>query len=105
MCPLIGPDAIASVDRMCAKFPDTPAPLGKKQYPYTTDLIPLIQALYHAYGPERLMWASDSPSRSNRSRTYAGSIELVRDRLNFLSDEDRQWRLRKSAERVFFSRG
>ena len=24
MCPLIGPDAIASVDRMCAKSPDTP---------------------------------------------------------------------------------
>jgi predicted TIM-barrel fold metal-dependent hydrolase len=24
MCPLIGPDAIPSLDRMCAKFPDTP---------------------------------------------------------------------------------
>ena len=142
MCPLIGPDAIASVDRMCAKFPDTPVvidhmarigadgeirkanvdalcalasrrnvhikvsafyALGKKQYPYT-DLIPLIQALYHAYGPQRLLWASDSPFQVETPHTYAGSVELVRDHLNFLSDEDRQWLLRKSAERVFFSR-
>ena len=141
MCPLIGPDAIASVGRMCAKFPDTPVvidhmarvgasgeirpedvralcalashrrvhvkvsafyALGKKQYPYT-DLIPLIRALYDAYGPQRLMWASDSPFQVQAPHTYAGSIELVRDRLDFLSREDRQWLLRKSAEEVFFS--
>ena len=24
MCPLVGPDALASIDRMCAKYPDTP---------------------------------------------------------------------------------
>jgi predicted TIM-barrel fold metal-dependent hydrolase len=142
MCPLIGPDAIESVDRACARFPDTPVvidhmarigaggeirkadvdalcalasrrsvhvkvsafyALGKKQYPYT-DLSPLIQALYHAYGPRRLMWASDSPFQVQPPHTYAGSIELVRDRLNFLSDEDRQWLLRNTAEQVFFSR-
>src|SRR3984893_4319470 len=134
MCPLIGPDAIPSVDRMCAKFPDTPVvidhmarigaagvvretdvralcglahhknthvkvsafyALGKKQYPYT-DLIPLIRALYDAYGPQRLMWASDSPFQVQEPHTYAGSIELVRDRLDFLSNEDHEWLLRKS---------
>jgi predicted TIM-barrel fold metal-dependent hydrolase len=142
ICPLIGPDAILSVDRMCAKYPDTPVvidhmarigtdgeirkadvdalcalashrsvhvkvsafyALGKKQYPYT-DLIPLIQAFYDAYGSQRLMWASDSPFQVEPPHTYAGSIELVRDRLKFLSDEDRRWLLRKTAERVFFSR-
>lgn len=142
MCPLIGPDAIPSVDRMCARFPDTPVvvdhlarigadgvirqadvralcalagrrnvhvkvsafyALGKKQYPYT-DLSGLIEALYHAYGPRRLMWASDSPFQVQVPHTYAGSIELVRDRLDFLSREDRDWLLHKSAERVFFSR-
>jgi hypothetical protein len=35
--------------------------------------------------------------------TYAASIELVRDRLDFLTDEDRQWLLRKTAEKVFFA--
>ena len=76
--------------------------LGNKQYPYT-DLIPLIRSLYDAYGPERLMWASDSPFQVQAPHTYAGSIELVRDRLDFLSGEDREWLLRKSGERVFFS--
>lgn len=143
MCPLIGPDALPSVDRMCAKFPDTPVvidhlarigadsvvrpadvralsalarhpnvhvkvsafyALGKKQYPYT-DLSPLIRALYDSYGPARLMWASDSPFQVQPPHTYAGSIELVRDRLKFLSPGDREWLLRKSAHEVFFNRG
>jgi Amidohydrolase len=33
---------------------------GKKRLPYS-DLVPLVQALYNAYGPKRLMWGSDSP--------------------------------------------
>ena len=140
MCPLMGPDAIPSVDRMCAKFPETPVvidhmarigvdgefrpadvralcglakhrrvhvklsafyALGKKQYPYT-DLSPTIRALYEAYGPKRLMWASDSPFQVEAPHTYAGSIELVRDRLEFLSGEDRAWLLGKTAGQVFF---
>ena len=142
MCPLIGPDAIPSVERMCTKYPETAVvidhlsrigadgeirsadvrslcnlashpnvhvkvsafyALGKKQYPYA-DLSPLIQSLYDAYGPQRLMWASDSPFQVQAPHTYAGSLELVRDRLDFLSHEDREWILRKSAEAVFFGR-
>jgi hypothetical protein len=34
--------------------------------------------------------------------TYLDSIELVRSRLDSLSPADRQWLLRKTAERVFF---
>jgi len=142
MCPLIGPEALPSVDRMCAMFPDTPVvidhmarigadgtiraadvkalsglarhrnvhvkvsafyALGSKQYPYT-DLSPLIRALYDAYGPARLMWASDSPFQVQPPHNYAGSIELVRDRLEFLSPGDREWLLGKSANEVFFNR-
>jgi hypothetical protein len=50
-----------------------PYALGKKQYPYT-DLSQLIQALYDAYGPQRLMCASDSPFQVQpRIRTRARS--------------------------------
>jgi predicted TIM-barrel fold metal-dependent hydrolase len=77
--------------------------LGKKQYPYS-DLTPLIKSVYDAYGPRRLMWASDSPFQVQPPYTYAGSIELVRDRLPFLSPDDRNWLLRNSAEAVFFHR-
>lgn len=74
--------------------------LGKKQPPYA-DLAPLIRRLYDAYGPQRLMWASDCPFQV-AEHSYADSIGLVRDRLDFLSASDQDWLLRKTAERVFF---
>ena len=37
-----------------------------------------------------------------RRQWFADSIALVRDRLGFLSDGDRQWLLRKTAEQVYF---
>jgi len=140
MCPLVNPDALPSIDRMCGKYPDTPVvldhfarigatgeireedvkqlanlarhkhthvkisafyALGKKQYPYT-DLIPMIRRLYDTYGAQRLMWATDCPFQVEKGHTYAGSIELVRDRLEFTSPQDREWLLKKTAERVFF---
>jgi predicted TIM-barrel fold metal-dependent hydrolase len=76
--------------------------LGKKKMPYT-DLAAMIRRLLDAYGRERLMWATDCPYQVQEGHTYAASIELVRDRLDFLTDEDRQWLLRKTAEKVFFS--
>lgn len=140
MCPLVDPNALPSIGRMCARFPETPVvidhmarigaggvirdadiaalaqlaahrrthvkisafyALGKKQYPYL-DLIPMIRRLFEAYGPQRLMWASDSPFQVSNGHTYSGSVELVRDHLGFLSAEDREWLLSKTAERVFF---
>ncbi len=75
--------------------------LGKKQPPYL-DLVPMIRRLVDAYGPERLMWASDSPYQLVGDHTYAASIQLIRDKVDFLSDSDRQWLLRKTAEKVYF---
>jgi predicted TIM-barrel fold metal-dependent hydrolase len=76
--------------------------LGKKLPPYT-DLIAMIRRLLDAFGSERLMWASDCPYQVEAPHTYEASIALIRDRLDNISDEDRQNLLRKTAERVFFS--
>jgi predicted TIM-barrel fold metal-dependent hydrolase len=76
--------------------------LGKKEDPYL-DLIPMIRQVFDAYGPERLMWASDGPFQVVPPHTYQPSIDLVRLRCDFLSESDREWLLRKTAERVFFS--
>jgi predicted TIM-barrel fold metal-dependent hydrolase len=76
--------------------------LGKKTPPYL-DLAPMVRRLLDAFGPERLMWATDCPFQVQQSHTYSQSIELVRDRLDFLSEGDRQWLLKKTAERVFFA--
>jgi predicted TIM-barrel fold metal-dependent hydrolase len=139
MCPLVGPDALSSIDRMCTKFPDTPVvidhlarigadgqvrdsdvrllcglakhknvnvkvsafyALGRKQAPYT-DLAPLIQRVFETYGPRRLMWASDCPFQVQGGHRYAPSIGLIRG-LPFLSEDDREWILGRTAASVFF---
>jgi predicted TIM-barrel fold metal-dependent hydrolase len=76
--------------------------LGRRTPPYD-DMIPFIKELLQAYGPERLMWGSDSPYQLEGEHTYRASIALIRDRLDGVSVADREWLLRKTAERVFFS--
>jgi predicted TIM-barrel fold metal-dependent hydrolase len=141
MCPLINPEVLPSVDRMCARHPETPVvidhlarigadgtirdpdirllcglarhrnvyvkvsafyALGRKAEPYT-DLAPLIRRVFEDFGPRRLMWASDSPFQVQEGHTYAASISLVRDKLPFLSADDREWLLEKTAASVFFT--
>ena len=76
--------------------------LGKKSSPYD-DLAPMIRRLYEAYGPQRLMWASDCPFQVDPGHNYKDSVNLVSERLDFLSDEDREWLLRRTAENFYFS--
>lgn len=141
ICPLINPEDLAMVDRMCDAYPDTRVvvdhfarigvdgqmresdvenlcnlarhkhthvkvsafyALGKKQPPHD-ELKPMIRRLLDAYGASRLMWASDNPYQLTPPNTYADSLKLIIDRCEFLSADDREWLLRKTAERVFFS--
>lgn len=74
--------------------------LGKKTPPYD-DLQVLIKRVYEAFGPERLMWASDCPFQVV-NQTYQDSVGLVRDQLDFLSKADKDQILRKTAEDFFF---
>ncbi len=74
---------------------------GAKKPPYD-EQSPKIKALYEAFGPQRLMWASDCPYQLNNGNTYTASIAFVRDRLDFLTAEDKHWILRRTAEQVFF---
>lgn len=76
--------------------------LGRKQAPYT-DLIPMIQRMLGAYGAERLMWASDSPYQVVPPHTYADSLALIRERMPGLTARQREWLLRKTAEKVYFA--
>ncbi len=78
--------------------------LGKKAPPYD-DLAPLIRRVVNAFGPERCMWESDSPFQVLAPHTYQASTDLVRERLEFLSEGDKEWILRKTAEAFFFGQG
>lgn len=98
----------ADIDRLCALARHSNVhvkvsrfhSLGAKQPPHD-DLAPMIRRVVEAFGPERLMWGSDSPYQVV-SESYEDSISLVRDRLDFLSDADRRHILNDTAERVFF---
>jgi predicted TIM-barrel fold metal-dependent hydrolase len=74
--------------------------LGKKTPPYA-DLVPMIRKVVQAFGARRCMWESDCPFQVVEHK-YTDSIDLVRKGLDFLSDEDRDWLLRKTAEDFFF---
>jgi predicted TIM-barrel fold metal-dependent hydrolase len=75
--------------------------LGKKKAPYT-DLSDLIEKVVKAYGVERCAWESDCPFQVVGGHKYKDSIDLVKSKLKFLSDGDREWLLRKTAEKLFF---
>jgi predicted TIM-barrel fold metal-dependent hydrolase len=77
--------------------------LGKKKAPYD-DLGPLIKRAVKAFGPDRCMWESDCPFQVQGDHTYAASIDMVRKHLDFLSDDDKEWLLRKTAEKFFFAK-
>jgi predicted TIM-barrel fold metal-dependent hydrolase len=77
--------------------------LGKKQPPYT-DLAPLIKKALQAFGPQRCMWESDCPFQVQGEHTYQASLDLVHKKLDFLSADDKDWLLRKTAETFFFPR-
>ena len=100
----------AEVTQLCAlaKFPHVHVKasafyaFGQKRAPYL-DFGPIIRRLRDTFGPQRLMWATDCPYQIQRGHTYADSIALIRDRLDFLSTTDRDWLLRGTAEKVFFT--
>jgi predicted TIM-barrel fold metal-dependent hydrolase len=141
ICPLIDPDAIPVLEKMCGRFPDTPVvidhlarigmdgeihkadvralcglaahpnvyvkvsafyALGRKQAPHD-DLLPLVRLVWEAYGARRLMWGSDCPFQVQDGHKYADSIEFIRQRAVFLSEDDRSWMLSKTAESLFFA--
>ena len=102
ICPLITPALcdMAQYPRVMVKVSAFYA-LGDKKAPHT-DLAELIQRVYEAFGAERLMWASDCPYQVQGEHSYAASVELIEQRLDFISTEDRARMLRDTAAEFFF---
>ncbi|MFN4257812.1 MAG: amidohydrolase family protein [Gemmataceae bacterium] len=103
-----GPITDQDVDALCAmaKHPRVLVKvgafyaLGKKQPPYT-DLVPMIQKVVQAFGAKRCMWESDCPFQVVDHK-YQDSLDLIQKHLPFLSAEDKDWLLRRTAEDFFF---
>jgi predicted TIM-barrel fold metal-dependent hydrolase len=76
--------------------------LGKKKPPYT-DLADLIRTVIQAFGARRCMWESDCPFQVVKDR-YVDSIALIRDHLDFLTNDDRDRLLFRTAQDTLFKR-
>lgn len=75
--------------------------LGKKQPPHH-ELVPMIRQLFDAFGPDRLMWASDCPYQLDAGNDYRSSIALIRDHIDFVTPEERRKLLQTTAATTFF---
>ena len=97
----------AQVSALCAmaRFPHVMVKVSAfyalGQGPPHDDLADLVHRLLEAFGARRLMWASDCPYQVQRE-TYEQGIAPVRDRYAFLTDEDREWILHRTAQSLFF---
>jgi predicted TIM-barrel fold metal-dependent hydrolase len=74
--------------------------LSKQPYPWL-DAQEHVKRLHEAFGPQRLMWATDWPIIENSHATYDQALKVVRDDMKFLNDDDRHWMLSKTIERVW----
>jgi L-fuconolactonase len=73
--------------------------ISKQPYPWL-DAQEYVKRLHQAYGPGRLMWATDWPIVEGHS-TYAKALSVVRDEMKFLNADDLSWILSRTIERVW----
>jgi predicted TIM-barrel fold metal-dependent hydrolase len=73
--------------------------LSKQPYPWL-DAQEHVKRLYHSFGPQRLMWATDWPIIEDRS-TYDKALKVVRDEMKFFNADDLRWVLSATIERVW----
>ncbi len=73
--------------------------ISKQGFPFA-DTFENVKRLHAAFGPQRLMWGTDWPVCLSHT-TYPRTLEVVRDEMKFLNDEDRHWILSKTVERVW----
>lgn len=76
---------------------------GKKKPPYA-DLVPLAKSVIQAFGAKRCMWETDCPFQVGTGHTYQASVEFVVKQLDFLTADERDWLMRRTAEEFFFKK-
>ena len=73
--------------------------ISDEPYPYR-DTWDLVKAVYDAFGPNRIMWGTDWPVSKSKIE-YGKTLTLVRDEMDFFNDEDREWILNKTIQRLW----
>ncbi|MEW6751706.1 MAG: amidohydrolase family protein [Candidatus Latescibacterota bacterium] len=73
--------------------------LSAEGYPWG-DTHGLVQDVYQAFGPQRLMWGTDWPVCLAHAR-YGQTLSVVRDEMRFFTPEDLEWVLGKTVLRLW----
>ncbi len=103
-CPVDQPErlnsllALARYPKVFVKISHTWS-LSKENYPWL-DAQELVKRLHDRFGAHRLMWGTDWPIAKERA-TYSQRLTVVRDQMNFLSEEDKRWILSKTVAQVW----
>jgi predicted TIM-barrel fold metal-dependent hydrolase len=103
-CPVDRPEeleklvALARYPKVFVKISHTWS-LSKTAYPWT-DSQTLVKRLYDTFGPKRLMWATDWPIAKDRA-TYAQRLQVIRNGMPFLNEDDKRWLLSGTVQRVW----
>jgi predicted TIM-barrel fold metal-dependent hydrolase len=85
---------LARFPQVMVKFSDLPN-LSAEPFPYPA-MTPYLERAFDAYGPQRIMWGSDYTMLTAGGHTYRDCLDHVRT-LSFLTDDDREWVLAKTA--------
>ena len=73
--------------------------ISQTGYPWA-DTFAQVKRVYHAFGGNRIMWGTDWPVCLKRA-SYAQTLSVVRDEMDFFTPEDREWVLGKTALRLW----
>ncbi len=88
--------SLAQYPQVALKWCHAPR-LSSKPYPYP-DLMPVLLKVVEAFGPQRVMWASDH-SQSKKHHSWAESLYYIRDSVE-LSTSDKEWILGRSVRTI-----
>ena len=73
--------------------------ISSEPYPHR-DTWPQVKTVLDTFGRERTMWGTDWPVSKSKI-DYGKTLEQVRDEMAFLTDEDKEWVLSKTIERLW----
>jgi predicted TIM-barrel fold metal-dependent hydrolase len=72
-----------------------------KQYPYA-DVLPTVRRVYDAFGPRRLLWGTGFVHGERVGRIpYGQELELIREHVPFVTPEDQEWILGRTAAQIW----
>jgi L-fuconolactonase len=99
------PYPVLSIVLGLARYPNVYVKLSpqahKSKVPYPhEDTFPTFQRILDAFGPRRLMWGTNFPGVM-KGVGYFRALEMFRERMDFFSDEEKEWLFHRTAESLW----